>query len=232
MVQTAAAVCYDARMASQPGEGLDATHREPLHLAGGAGLVFAALYLAHVVLQSPGPADGSVITVTAYFSERRFELLLSEALNGIGLIVLVLFLAGLVGLLRQAGEHVGATAVLVSGTAFVALGLVSTAAETALVRVAAIGERAAMLMLFELQSTIPVVFAISAFTGTIALALLRTQQLPRWLGVAGLGASAVFLMGAVLSIFGTAEGESSPLGPALFFAWMLVLCIGLLRADG
>jgi hypothetical protein len=52
-----------------------------------------------------------------------------------------------------------------------------------------------VLMLFELQSTIPVVFAISAFTGTIALALLRTQQLPRWLGVAGWGASAVFLMG-------------------------------------
>jgi hypothetical protein len=231
VVQIAAADCYDARMACQSGEGLDATQRQTLHVAGVAGLVFAALYLAHVVLQSPGPADGSVATVTSYFSERRFELLLSEALNGIGLIVFVLFLAGLVGPLRQAGEHVGATAVQVSGTAFVALGLMSTAAETALVRVATIGERAAVLTLFELQSTVPVVFAITAFTGTIALALLRTQLLPRWLGVAGLGASAVFLLGAVLSIFGTAEGESSPVGPALFLAWMLVLCIGLLRAN-
>ena len=213
------------------GEELDAVQRRPLRLAGGAGPVFAALYLVHVVLQSPGPADGSVAAVASYFSKHRKELLLSEVLNGIGLIGFVLFLAALVGPLRQAGEQVGAAAVLVSGTVFVALGLVSTAAETALVRVADTGERAAVLMLFELQAAVPVVFAVTAFASAIALAVLRTRLLPRWLGVAGLGASAVFLIGAVLSIFGTAEGESSSLGPTLFLAWMFVLCIGLLRVD-
>ncbi len=202
-----------------------------MRLAGGAGLVFAALYLAHVVLQSPGPADGSVDAVAAYFTEHRKELLLSEVLNGIGLIVFTLFLAAFVGPLRQAGEQLGASAVLVSGAAFVALGLVSTATETALIRVADAGERAAVLMLFELQAAVPVVFAVTAFASATALAVLKSRLLPRWLGVAGLGASAVFLIGAVLSIFGTAEGESSPLGPALFLAWMLVLCIGLLRVD-
>jgi hypothetical protein len=145
--------------------------------------------------------------------------------------VFVLFLAALLGPLRQTGEWFGATAVGVSGTVFVALGLVSTATETALVRVVGTGERAAVLVLFELQAAVPVVFAVTAFTGTTALALLRTRLLPRWLGVGGLGASAVFLLGAVLSIFGAAEGESSPFGPALFIAWMFVLCIGLLRAD-
>jgi hypothetical protein len=217
-------------MASRLGRAdLDATQRGPLRLAGGAGLVFAASYLAHVVLQSPGPADGSVSAVASYFTEHRIELLLSEVLNGIGLIVFVLFLSALVGPLRQAGEEVGAAAVLASGTVFVALGLVSTAAETALVRVADAGEGAAVLVLFELQAKVPVVFAVTAFTGAISLAVLRTRLLPRWLGVTGLSATPVFLIGAVISIFGTAEGESSPVGPALFLVWMFVLCIGLLR---
>ena len=213
-------------MASRSGGAdLDATR-----LGGGAGLVFAALYLAHVVLQSPGPVDGSVATVAAYFAEHRFELLLSEVLNGIGLLVFVIFLAALAGTLRHAGEQVVAAGVLASGAVFVALGLVSTAAETALVRVADTGDPAAVLTLFELQATVPVVFAVTALTGTIALAVLRTRLLPRWLGFAGLGVTAVFLIGAVISVFGTAEGESSPLGPALFLSWMFVLCIGLLRA--
>ncbi len=212
------------------GERLGAERFGSLRVAGCAGLVFASLYLAHVVLQSPGPADGSAATVGAYFAERRAALLLSEILNGIGLIVFVVFLAAFVDSLRQADEQIGASAALVSGTVFVALGLVSTAAETALVRVADAGERAAVPTLFELQAAVPVVFAVTAFTGTTALALLRTRLLPRWLGVAGLGASTVFLIGAALSVFGAAEGESSPFGPGLFIAWMLVLCIGLLRA--
>ena len=203
-----------------------------MRLGGGAGLVFAALYLAHVVLQSPGPADGSVATVAAYFTRHRIELLLSEVLNGIGLIIFVLFLAALAAAFRHAGEQIGSAAVLASGAIFVALGLVSTAAETALIRVADSGERAAVLMLFELQAKVPVVLAVTALTGAIALATLRSRLLPRWLGVAGLGASALFLIGAVMSILGPAEGESSPFGPALFLTWMFVLCITLLRVDG
>jgi hypothetical protein len=218
-------------MASRSGRaGLDAAQRGLLRLGGGAGLVFAALYLAHVVLQSPGPADGSVATVASYFTEHRIELLLSEVLNGIGLIIFVLFVAALAGTLRHAGEQIGAAAVLASGTVFVALGLVSTAAETALIRVADAGERAAVLTLFELQAKVPVVFAVTALTGATALAILRTRLLPRWLGIAGLGAMVLFLIGAVMSILGTAEGESSPFGPALFLTWMVVLCIALLRA--
>jgi hypothetical protein len=216
-------------MASRDRAGLDASQRGALRVAGGAGLVFAASYFAHVLLQSPGPADGSASTVAAYVSEHRIRVLLSEAINGIGLIAFVPFLAALVGSLQEPGERVGATAVLVSGTVFVVLGLVSTAAETAMVRVAKTGERAAVLTLFELQATVPIVFAVTAFTGATALALLRTRLLPRWLGIVGLAASAVFLLGAVLSIFGTAERESSPFGPLMFLAWMLLLCIGLFR---
>jgi hypothetical protein len=218
-------------MASQARGGLEAGQRRDLRVAGTAGLAFAACYLGHVLLQRPGPADGSAATVAAYFAEHRTKTLLSEAINGIGLIAFVPFLSGLVGPLRQLGARGGATAVLVSGTVFVALGLVSTAAETALVRVSDAGEHAAVSTLFELQASVPIVFAVAAFTVASALTLMRTRLLPRWLGIAGLVAAAVFLVGAILSIFGTAEGESSPFGPLLFLAWMLILCIGLLRAE-
>jgi len=69
-------------------------------------------------------------------------------------------------------------AVLVSGTVFAVLGLVSTAAETALVRVAGTGVGSAVLTLFELQAKVPIVFAVTAFTGASALALLRTGYCP------------------------------------------------------
>lgn len=61
--------------------------------------------------------------------------------------------------------------------------------------------------------------------------VVRSRLLPRRIGVIGLGAAAVFLIGVVLYIVGTAEGESTPVRPALFLVWMIVLCIGLLRGD-
>lgn len=200
-------------------------------MGGVAGLVFVAMYAAHVVLQRPGPADGSAATVAAFYIGHRGVLLLSEVLNGIGLLVFMLFLAAFTSSLRQIGEQVGQSAVLVSGTVFVTLGMVSTAAETALVRVADTGERAAVVALFELQAVIPIVLSVTAFTFASAFVALRTRLLPRWLGLVGLVASGLFLVGSVLSIFGNAAGESSPFGPVLFLVWILLLCIGLLRAS-
>lgn len=125
-----------------------------------------------------------------------------------------------------------AVAVLAGGVLVVAMGLISTAVETALIRLADAGEPAAVLVLFELQALIPVVFAITVFTGATATAVLRTGLVPRWIGLTGLGVAVVFLIGAVLSIVLSADGESSPLGPAVFMTWMVVLCGGLLRASG
>jgi hypothetical protein len=149
-----------------------------LRVAGSAGLVFVASYLVHVVLQSPGPAGGSPATVAAYFDDHRTRMLLGEVINGIGLLAFVPFVAALVGPLQEAGERTGAMVVLVNGTVFAVLGLVSTAAETALVRVAGTGVGSGVLTLFELQAKVLIVFAVTAFTGASALALLRTGYCP------------------------------------------------------
>lgn len=201
----------------------------PLRVAGISGLVFAASYTVHLVLQGAGPADGSVAAVAGYFTEHRTALLVSEVVNGGGLVVFVLFAAAVATSVRHVADHLMAAAVLASGVLFVAMGLVSTATETALIRLADAGEPATVQLLFELQQLIPVVFAVTAFAAATSLAVLRTGLLPRWLGYTGLGAAVLFLIGAALSIVGSAEGESLPVGPAIFLAWILVLCIGLLR---
>ena len=64
----------------------------------------------------------------------------------------------------------------------------------------------------------------------LSLAIYRTGLVWRWLGVAGLVAAAVFLLGSAFSVLGrTVEGSSSLVGVGLFVVWMLVLGVGLWR---
>jgi hypothetical protein len=84
-----------------------------------------------------------------------------------------------------------------------------------------------------LQGRVPVVFAITALTTSISWAILRTGLLGRWLGVGGLVAAVVFLIGSVFSVLGsTPEANSSLIGIGLFIVWMLLLGGGLWRASG
>jgi hypothetical protein len=65
----------------------------------------------------------------------------------------------------------------------------------------------------------------------LSLAIQRTGLGWRWLGVVGLVAAAIFLLGSVFSVLGrTPEGSSSLLGVGLFIVWMLLLSAGLWRS--
>jgi hypothetical protein len=57
----------------------------------------------------------------------------------------------------------------VSGAAFVAMGFISQAAETALVGVADAGDQSAVLALNYLQGRIPIVWTITALTARLPL---------------------------------------------------------------
>ena len=142
--------------------------RRAHHLAAGGGLTFVVFYLAHRLLQVRGLADGSPAAVAADLVEHRDRLLASEICNGLGLFGFVVFLAALLTVLRRAGVQTVHFVVLVAGSVFVALGYVSTAAETALVHLAATEDLTAIRVLFELQARIPVVFAAAAFTAATA----------------------------------------------------------------
>jgi hypothetical protein len=149
---------------------------------------------------------------------------------GLALLAFIPFLAALVPVIWRAGQETLAVAVAISGGVFVALGFVSTAAETALIGLADSNQPAAVLALDQLQGRTPIVWTITALVTVVSLAIQRTGLVWPWLGSAGLAAAAIFLLGSVFSVLGrTPEGSSSLVGVGLFIVWMLVLSAGLWR---
>ncbi|SCL29744.1 hypothetical protein GA0070624_3942 [Micromonospora rhizosphaerae] len=131
----------------------------------------------------------------------------------------------------RAGHETTAVAALVAGTVFLALGFMSTAAETALVGVAESNEPGAVDALNQLQGRTPVVWSVAALAATISLAILRTGLLWRWLGISGLVLAGVFLLASVSNLVGRGvEGGYSLVGAGLFIVWMVALSAGLWRA--
>jgi hypothetical protein len=203
----------------------------PLRTAAMSGLAFTVLYLLHRVLQGTGPDDSTATAVAAYNVAHRGALLASEVAVGLALLAFIPFAAGLVPVIWRAGHQSLAIAVAISGGVFVAMGYVSNAAETALIGVAGANQPAAVLALDQLQGRIPVVWTITALVTVISLAIHRTSLVWRWLGLVGLVAATIFLLGSVFSVLGrTPEGSSSFIGVGLFVVWMLLLSAGLWRA--
>jgi hypothetical protein len=203
---------------------------QPLRTAAMGGLAFTILYLVHRLLQGSGPDGSSAAAAAAYQVAHRGALLASEVAVGLALLAFIGFLAGLVPVIWRARQEALAVAVAISGGVFVAMGFASTAAETALIGVADANQPAAVLALDELQGRTPIVWTITALVAALSLTIWRTGLVRRWLGVAGLVAAAVFLLGSVSSVLGpTAEGGSSLVGVGLFIVWMLALSVGLWR---
>jgi MFS family permease len=204
---------------------------QPLRTAAISALAFTALYLVHRLLQGTGPDSSTAAAVTTYNLAHRGALVASEVAVGLALLAFIPFLAALVPVIWRAGQEALAVAVTVSGGVFVAMGFVSNAAETALIWVADANQPAAVLALDELQGRTPVVWTITALLAALSLAIFRTGLVGRWLGVAGLVAAAIFLLGSIFSVLGPApEGSSSLVGVGLFIVWMLALSAALWRA--
>jgi hypothetical protein len=203
---------------------------QPLRTAAIGGLGFTILYVAHRLLQGNGPDSSIAPAVAAYQVAHRGALLTSEVAVALALLAFIGFLAGLVPVIWRAGQETLAVAVAISGGVFVAMGFVSNAVETALIGVADADQPAAVLALNVLQGRSPVVWTITALVAALSLAIWRSRLVGRWLGVAGLVAAAVFLVGSVFSVLGrTPEGGSSLVGVGLFIVWMLAVSVGLWR---
>jgi hypothetical protein len=198
--------------------------RQRLRTAALGGFGFVAFYIVHRILQGAGPSGPEAQAVSAFYTEHRGALLASEVLAGLAVLSFILVPAGLIPVVRGMGDDVMAVALVVSGSAFVTLGLVSVAAEGALIRVAGAGHEAAIVALNYLQALLPIVLALAAVAATASVAVLRTGLLPRWFGVAGLVAALVFLLGGVFGTLGdTPEGPGSIYGIALAIAWVALL---------
>ena len=209
---------------------LDRSPGQPLRTAAIGGLAFTVLYIAHRILQGSGPGSATAAAVAAYNLEHRGTLLASEVAVGLGLLAFVPFVAALVPIIWRAGQEALAVAVGISGGVFVAMGFVSTAAETALIAVADSNQPAAVLALDQLQGRTPIVWTITALVAVLSVAIHRTGLVWRWLGVVGVTAAAVFLLGSVFSVLGrTPEGNASLVGVGIFIVWMLLVSAGLWR---
>jgi hypothetical protein len=205
---------------------------QPLRSAAIGGLAFTVLYVVHRLLQGTGSDGSGAPAVAAYQLAHRGALLASEVAVGLALLAFIPFLAGLVPVIWRAKQETLAVAVAISGGVFVAMGFVSNAAETALIGVADANQPAAVLALDQLQGRTPIVWTITALVTALSLAIRRTGLVGRWLGVAGLVAAAVFLLGSVFSVLGrTPEGGSSLVGVGLFVVWMLALSLSLWRTS-
>jgi hypothetical protein len=210
----------------------DRSPGQPLRTAAIGGLAFTVLYVVHRLLQGTGPDSCTAAAVATYQVAHRGVLVASEVAVGLGLLAFIGFLAGLVPVIWRAGQESLAVGVAISGGVFVAMGLVSNAAETALIWVADSNQPAAVLALDQLHGRTPVVWTITALVAAISLAIYRTGLVGRWLGVAGLVAAVFFLLGSVFSVLGpTPEGSSSLVGVGLFILWMLALSAALWRAS-
>jgi hypothetical protein len=189
---------------------------------GGAG--FIVFYIIHRILQGAGPENATAEAVARFYTEHRTALMLSEAANGLALLAFIAFPAALIPVVRGRGADSEAVAIVASCTAFITLGLVSTAAEGALIRVANSGEKGAVLALNYFQGLVPIVLAIAAVAASTSAALLHSGLLPRWIGFTGLGAAAVFLLGFIASALGdTPEGGGSVFGIGLAIAWVALV---------
>jgi hypothetical protein len=201
-----------------------------LRTAAIGGLAFTVLYLVHRVLQGTGPDSSTAAAVADYNLAHRSTLLASEVAVGLALLAFIPFVAALVPIIWRAGQQTLAVAVGISGGVFLAMGFVSNAAETALIGVADRNQPAAVLTLDQLQGRTPIVWTITALVAVISLAIQRTSLVWRWVGVVGLIAAVIFLLGSVFSVLGrTSEGTSSLIGVGIFIVWMLVLSAGLWR---
>ena len=209
----------------------DRSSGQRLRTAAISGLAFTVLYVVHRLLQGTGPDSSTAAAVATYPVAHRGALVASEVAVGLGLLAFIPFLAGLVPVIWRGGQEPLAVAVAISGQVIVAMGFVSNATETALIWVADRNQPAAVLALDQLQGPTPVVWTISALVAALSLAIYHTGLVGRWLGVAGLVAAVIFLLGSVVSVLGpTPERSSSLVGVGLFIVWMLALSVALWRA--
>jgi hypothetical protein len=203
-------------------------------VAGCAGILFVVLFAAGIVLSGNSPAlNASTATITQYYQDHQAGILLSELLINLASVVLLWFLGGLHAILRQRDEHdLLAPAVLASGVATVALGMVSDLAGTVAGLLAAQHSLADPYLnraLLDINTGIHLAFfPLAVLTATLAVAILRGAIGAIWVGWLSALSSAACLVSAVIGSLDTSS-TVPPLGLLGFFITVIALSVSMLR---
>ena len=198
-----------------------------LRWAAAGGAAFVVCYSAHRLLQGTGPEGTDPAAVSEWIVAQRGALLASEIALGVALLAYLVFVAPLVDVLQSEVGTVAAAGFAVAGGVFIAMGLVSNAAETALFSTDG-SELVAIEVLDGLQRRIPNVLAAAMLGGALAPAFLRGALAWRWVGFASIVAAALFFLGYVFGVVGSSpESGASVFGVAIFVLWMALVCSAL-----
>lgn len=209
-------------------------------LTAAAGIFFVVLSIAGFVVRGIPPTPGGPLDeARAYYVDHRTGVLAYAYLDGLAMICLVAFAAGLGGLVaRRGGDPLGILArlTLAGAVGMAAIAMVLDMTEAALAAHTAAGELAAAQALFDLVSMLPLTtLPLALFVAGAAAGIIRSAVVPRWLGFVALVPALAGLVGAA--------GLGDPSGPVaaigLFggylpmLLWMLATSIALVvRREG
>ena len=196
-------------------------------LAGGSGLVFAVLYLTILlVLTRPlAPEYPSADQVHAYLSDNTPKILAAAVLWGVAGLFWILFLSGLLSVLRTAEGRTSrlSTAAFAGGILWLAMAWTAAPVDVGL---ATRLERGTDPSLYIALQDVAHWFVVYGFIGIAVLAgatfLLarRTRILPAWLAWISL----------VTALTSLAFDLASPVGFLMFAVWMLAASVGLMTS--
>jgi hypothetical protein len=203
-------------------------------VAGYAGILFVALFAAGIVLSGNSPAlNASTAKITQYYQDHQAAILVSELLINLASVVLLWFVSGLYAILRQRDEGgLLAPAILASGVATVAAGMVTDLAGTVAGLLAAqhsVEDPSLNRALLDIYTGVHLAFfPLAALTATLAVAILQGAIGARWVGWLCALSSAACLVSAVIGSLDIST-MVPPLGLLGFFIAVIALCVSMLR---
>jgi hypothetical protein len=207
---------------------------EQRKLAGWAGIVFVALFVAGIVLSGSSPdLNASAETITQYYQGHHGGILAGEFVINLASVVFLWFLGGLCAMTRKRDEDgLLAAAILASGVATVALGMMSDVAGTIAALLAAqhnLGDPFLTRTMYELNAGVHLEFLpLAVLTATLAAAIFRGAVGARWMGWLSLLTSILCFMTAVLGSLSTTTNVP-PIGLLGFFVLAVALSANMLR---
>jgi hypothetical protein len=199
-----------------------------------AGILFVVMFAAGIVLSGNSPAlNASTAKITQYYQNHHAGILVSELLINLASVVLLWFLGGLHAILRQHDERgLLASAVLASGVATVAVGMVSDLAGTVAGLLATqngLGDPSLTRALLDISTGVhPAFFPLAVLTAALAVAVLQGAIGARWVGWLCVLSSAACLVSAVIGSL-NASSMVPPVGLLGFFIAVIALCVSMLR---
>lgn len=204
-----------------------------------SGIVFVALqvsglmyFFAFFVPRQP-PVDAPAAQFAAFYAGNRSTITTNNYLVVLTTPFLLLFVAGLFGVMRRAegGAGAPAAAVLGSGVASAVITSLGWTISQLGADVAAAGGDPATIRALDAMS--PLSLAVGALPRTVllsatSLVLMRSRLTPRWIGGLGLAVAMIGLIGSGTFVRATLFPFLA-LGSLLFDVWILTLSVALLR---